>query len=575
MTGVDKVRLGIYLRVSSEDQAERGTIATQADQVDRWLVAHPEFTEVDRYADDGVSGMIPLASRPHGGRLVRDAAVGRVDAIIVYKVDRLGREAIDVMGTKRLLLSLGIRLLSVVEGEPDLLGYDVQAVVGDHYRREFLRKSADGMARAASEGRYTGGVIPYGFRVEGLKQNARLVPDETHVSESLTAAGVVRRIYDRLGLGQVSCGIVADELNALGVPTHYARDGRGIRGKRTRGLWTAGRIRNLVINAVYAGDLQYGRRTAKRDRAVISAAIEGLVSPALWFATQETLARNRRVVKNSTRAYLLRGVVHCSECGLTYVGSQGQAGIGWYRCGGRNRDRGPLQGRCTGPMVRTESLDPIIWADIDRWLRNPGEVIEALAQEHEGGAAIAEAEAITIRRALAALDAQKATAINLAVRGMAPETDLQPELERITAERSRLEARLAAVDGPGTAELPDSATDLLSQVRARLDGGLPIAAQQEIVRLLVGRIVIHGETDANSKKSIRVVVDYRFPDALHVDTGRDSSRRSTGSGPAGSASGRPGRSPPGPPRAAGGVPRGRPGRIQAARRGTGRPGAPG
>lgn len=100
-----------------------------------------------------------MAQRPNGGRLVRDAAAGRLDAVLVYRVDRLGRDAVDLLGVRRLLDSLGVRLLSVVEGEPDLLGYDVQAVVGDHYRREFLRKSADGMNRAAREGRYTGGIV--------------------------------------------------------------------------------------------------------------------------------------------------------------------------------------------------------------------------------------------------------------------------------------------------------------------------------------------------------------------------------------------------------------------------------
>jgi site-specific DNA recombinase len=567
MTGTQ--RLGIYMRVSSDDQADRGTIQTQADQVDRWLRAHPSFEDVDRYSDDGVSGMVPLSQRPNGGRLIRDAAAGRLDAVLVYQVDRLGRNAIDLLGVRRLLETLNVRLLSVVEGEPDLLGFDVQAVVGDHYRREFLRRSADGMARAAQEGRYTGGIVPYGFRVEGKKQTARLVPDEVPVAGELTAAGVIRRIFDRLGLGHASCPVVADELNALGVPTHYARDCRGIRGARTRGRWTAARIRNMTINPVYAGDLQYGRRTTKRDRAVISAPIEGLVSRALWQAAQETLARNRRVVKNSTRAYLLRGAIRCAECGLTYVGSQGQKGVGWYRCGGRNRDRGPLLGRCIGPMVRTEALDPVVWADLERLLRNPGDVLDDLAQERDGGAAVAEAEAITLRRALARLDDEQGRAINLVVRGTLPDSALQPEFDRIQAERARLEARLAAVDGPGAPGLPDSAIDLLSDVRARLDATLPIEAQQEIVRLLVGRIVVHRDVDAEGKKVVRAVVDYRFPGALLVDTDTDSWRRRAGSGRAGREIDRPARLPPAPPPAVVEAPRARPARIPAARRGTG------
>jgi hypothetical protein len=77
----------------------------------------------------------------------------------------------------------------------------------------------------------------------------------------------------------------------------------------------------------------------------------------------------------------------------------------------------------------------------------------------------------------------------------------------------------------GRRTLPHSATDLLAEVRARLDVGLPIEALQEIVRLLVGRIVVHRDTDSEGKPSVRAVVEYRFPAALHVNTGTGSSRR--------------------------------------------------
>jgi pimeloyl-ACP methyl ester carboxylesterase len=91
---------------------------------------------------------------------------------------------------RRRLDALGIKLVSVVEGQPDLLGYDVQAVVADHYRREFARRSADGMNRAAREGRYCGGIVPLGYRIAGRKQTARLVPDETEIWQGLSAAGM-------------------------------------------------------------------------------------------------------------------------------------------------------------------------------------------------------------------------------------------------------------------------------------------------------------------------------------------------------------------------------------------------
>ncbi len=525
MTLAPRRRIAIYERVSSADQRERETIKTQTDALDARLAAEPGIEIVARFADDGWSGMKPLAERPGGRELLAAADAGRFDELWLYRVDRLGRGLADTAAMGRRLEGRGTTVVTVQEGRLTPFMFDLFAMLAQNEHRVFHQRSGDGMTRAAKEGRYTGGVVPYGYRVEGQKQLAHYVLDETDVTGELTAAGVVRQIYNRLGLSHVSCAVVADELNALSVPTHYARSGRGIRGARTQGRWTAGRIRNMVVNPVYAGDLQYGRRTTKGDRAVISASIEGLVSPALWQAAQETLARNRRVVKNSPRAYLLRGVIHCAACGLTYVGSQAQKGVGWYRCGGRNRDRGPLLGRCTGPSVRTDALDPIVWDDVERWLRDPGAVLDELASERDGGAAVAEAESILLGRALARVEAEHGRAISLVVKGTLPETALQPELDRIAAERSHLEARLTAVAAPGVATLTDSAIGLLDEVRARLEAGLPVEARQEIVRLLVGRISIHGETEADGKKSVRAVVEYRFPAALNVDTGTGSSPR--------------------------------------------------
>jgi hypothetical protein len=128
-------RVATYERVSSEDQRERETIRTQTDELARSLARDARVELIERYVDDGVSGMIPLAERPAGGRLMRDAAAGRFRELHVYKFDRLGRDAVDLLVVRRRLMELGLRVISVVEAEPDLLSYDVQAVVADHARR--------------------------------------------------------------------------------------------------------------------------------------------------------------------------------------------------------------------------------------------------------------------------------------------------------------------------------------------------------------------------------------------------------------------------------------------------------
>ena len=567
-TGVRRV--ATYERVSSEDQRERETIKTQTDEIARRLASQPGLELVGRYVDDGVSGTIPIAERPDGRRLLQDAVAGRFEELWVYKVDRLGRDAVDLLVVRRRLDALGIALVSVVEGQPDLLGYDVQAVVADHYRREFARRSADGMNRAAREGRYTGGIRPSGYRVEGHQATARLVPDEAIVWGDLTAAGLVRQIYEWLALSGWSCRRVANELNALGVPASYARDGRGVRGKNTQNLWRAGRIRNLLVNPVYKGQLQYGRRTDKREREVIAAPIEGLVSPTLWQAAQDALAANRRCAKNSGHVYILRGVIRCGICGLTFAGSMDRWG-GRYRCNGELVERGPIVGRCPSCSVKVDAVEPLVWADIERFLRDPGDILDDLeaGRERDAEGAVAAAESITLGRALETFEAERERAVSLVVRGVLTEADLRVELERIETGRAELGRRVDALRATESPAPTQEAVDALTRVRERLDAGLTPAEMAEIVRLLV-RAVVYTDVGEDGKKHARIAIEYRFPNPapLVVPT-----RTGTGSWPraAGTLRGRPrparrGLSPRARLRSAGAAPPAWLCRIRAARR---------
>ena len=525
-------RVATYGRVSSDDQRERETIKTQTDELARSLALNPGVVVVGNFTDDGISGTIPLPDRPGGARLMAAAAAGLIDEVHVLRLDRLGRDEIDRFVIYHRLRELHVRIVSVLEGIPDAFTYGIHTVVDGEARRRFLELTALGLARAARAGRYCGGIVPFGYRSEGLKETARLVPDHTAVWADKSAADLVRDIYERIGLRGQSCRVVAREFNALGVPTHYTRDGRGVRGKATQGLWRAGRIRNLVVNPVYRGELQYGRRidqrgekTERTGHEIISAAIEGLVFPALWHAAQDALTGNRRMARNTHRVYLLKGAMNCGICGLTYCGSWSKE-FGWYRCGGQLKERGPIPGKCLGVSVRTDKVEPAIWADIEAWMRNPGDVLDALdgAGEREAQDALAYAESITLTRALDGLETQRKQVLALSIRGHLHYNELEVELDRIEGEATGLRSRLAAAEAPVGDVVPQEVRDTLSEIRARLDAGLTDSQRQEIVRLLA-KVVINTTID-DGKKTAKAVVTYRFPGVsqgvVNTFTGTDS-----------------------------------------------------
>jgi len=515
-------RVATYERVSSDDQRERETIKTQTEEIARRLLGDPNLHLIHRYVDDGVSGTIPLAERPAGRRLLEDAARGLFEEVWVLKLDRLGRDDVDPLVVRRDLERLGVKIVAVLENIGSPLEFAIRVAFAAEERRTFLARSAAGMNRAAREGRYCGGIRPYGYRVEGQRHQAKPVPDDTIVWGDMTAAGVMQRMYRRSAIDQWSCPKIAEEFNDLGIPTAYQRDGRGVRGKRTQGKWRAGRIRNMLIQPIYRGELQYGRRSSQPGgREVVTGRVEPLVSDEIWYAAQETLARNRIMAKNTRRVYLLRGIIRCAVCGLTYVGTT-SSGTVWYRCDGQLLRRGPVEGRCIAKAVNGHYLQPRVWADVEAFLRDPGTIVHELETEFggDGQKAIAEAESITLTAALRDLEEQQDRAIDLHIRGRLDAQTLDAQLDRIASDRAEIERRLATLHTDMAEEEPPLTPDILAELRRRLDEGLSDEERQEIVRLLV-RITVHTEI-RDGKKHARAVVEYRFPSVGETFTGTGS-----------------------------------------------------
>lgn len=514
-----KKLIATYERVSSEDQRERQTIKTQTQELARRLEYEPGVELVERYVDDGISGKVPMAERPAGRRLLQDAARGRFEEVWVYKIDRLGRDDVDPLIVWRDLEHLGVKVHSVTEGVSSPFEYHIRVAMAAEERRTFLARSAAGIERAAREGRYCGGVRSYGYMIVG----SRPVPSDAVIWGDWTAVDVVVWIYERLALDGWSCTRVAEDLNRKGVPTHSRSEGGGVRGKRTRGVWTAGRIRNLVIQPIYRGELQYGRR-AKKPREVISARAEPLVSQELWDAAQETLKKNRLMAKNTDRVYLLRGIARCDLCGKKYSGSWTKRDGVRYRCNGCTMFRQLQAEKCPARSFRGSDLEPVIWADIERWLRNPGEILEELAAEQTGpsAAAICEAERTTLEAALAQRRAEKDRLLDAYQAGAVPLPELKPRMEAVDGQVRALELQLEELQAEAPRPEPVD-EDLLAEIRRRLGDGLDDRQRQEIVSLLAD-IVMKTEIDGEGRKTLKAVVTYKFAVAADACTGRGSWR---------------------------------------------------
>ena len=101
-------QIALYLRVSSEEQRERETIQIQREFLEQYCQLYG-LEVADVYEDDGVSGTIPLHERPDGRRLLEDAKQEKFGAVLVSKLDRLGRTLLVIVDAHDRLQGAGWR----------------------------------------------------------------------------------------------------------------------------------------------------------------------------------------------------------------------------------------------------------------------------------------------------------------------------------------------------------------------------------------------------------------------------------------------------------------------------------
>lgn len=543
------MKAAIYLRVSSEEQRERQTILTQRNLAERYCILN-EITIYSWYADDGVSGTIPLDQRPEGLRLIQDAKDSKFDTIYIYRIDRLGRDPRLILNAVNDLELLGVQVKSMTEPfdttSPSgrFLLTTLSGVAG--FERDVLiQRSIEGTNRLAREGVWLGGIVTYGYQVVGKSKDSRLVVSEQHIPGFLLSeADVVRLIYRLTVEEHKSCLAIADHLNALGIPPTYVRDGREVtRGKRkatTSGIWRAGRIRNMIVNSTYKGIHQYGRRTNKQ-REIIEREVPAIVSVDTWAQAQVVLHEHMLFSdRNATRSYLLRGIIKCGLCGLTFIGTahptykDKSIDHSYYVCNGKHQARGiyGAQGKkCPSKAVNGEVLEAAVWQDIESFLLNPGDVLEKMAARMRSQAGETERlrnEIAGHQQTLLTKIAEKDTVITLFRRGRIDDRALDRQLDQIQQEEAGLEALIGQLQEQISSvqvieQSLRSAEGMLQSLCQRL-GEEPLTwkLKRQLVETLVERICVETFENEAGKKETKTTVTYRFGASTATGTGKDS-----------------------------------------------------
>ena len=102
-------RVAIYARVSTEHEAQISALGNQIQYYDEKLKQHPDWTLVERYIDEGITGT-SIHKRPNFLRMLKDAESGKFDLIVTREVSRFARNTVDTLQETRKLKKMGVEV---------------------------------------------------------------------------------------------------------------------------------------------------------------------------------------------------------------------------------------------------------------------------------------------------------------------------------------------------------------------------------------------------------------------------------------------------------------------------------
>lgn len=301
----------IYARYSPGPHQTEQSIEGQVAECQEYA-ARNGIQIVEIYADRRVSGK-GVEGRWEFQRMLKDAEAGKFEAVIVWKIDRFGRNRQDIALAKMKLKKAGVRLMyaaeAVPEGPEGIVLESVLEGIAEYYSAELRQKIIRGERETVKKGLYTGAPLPIGYKAV----DRRVVVDPE-------TAPLVVEVFERYAQGAKVKDLV-DFMNDQGFV--------GSRGSKAK----PGTIYRMLRNKRYLGIFdQYG----------IELRIEPIISEELFEAVAAKFpTKHQNAAGRASTDFRLSCKCFCQYCGTMLVGESGRGRRGvvyyYYKCGARKR----------------------------------------------------------------------------------------------------------------------------------------------------------------------------------------------------------------------------------------------
>ncbi len=317
----------LYMRVSTTMQVEGYSLEAQKDRLTKY--ANFQHMEIVReYCDAGKSGK-NITGRPEFSQMLQDVADDRdgVDYILVFKLSRFGRNAADVLNSLQYIQDFGVNLICVEDGidsskDSGKLTITVLSAVAEIERENILVQTMEGRKQKAREGKWNGGLAPFGYIIDSKEDTLVIAPDE---------AEIVKIIFKKYVNEDMGIDAICNYLNQHGYEKRKGRDFE-------LNYFTRGLIVNILDNPVYTGKIAYGKSKTQKvkgtrdqyhrvkvdDYLLADGKHDAIINENLWEEAQQKRKENS-VKWNKTHSleheHILSGIIKCPLCGTGMAGT--------------------------------------------------------------------------------------------------------------------------------------------------------------------------------------------------------------------------------------------------------------
>ena len=315
----------LYERLSRDDelQGESNSISNQKQMLEDFARRNG-LPNPTHFTDDGISGT--RFDRPGFLAMMEEVEAGRVEAIVIKDMSRLGRDYLKVGQVMEVLRQRGVRLIAINDGVDSLKGDDdftpFRNIMNEFYARDTSRKIRSVFKSKGMSGKHLTGTVIYGYLWDEKREHW-LVDEE--------AAEVVRRIFsltlEGYGPYQIACKLSADRIEIPVV--HLARFNEGVnRSKPVKDPygWGSSTIVNILKKREYLGHtINFKTRKHFKDKkshyvsedewTIFENTHEAIIDQQTFDLVQKIRSNVRRYPNGWGEAAPLTGLLYCADCG--------------------------------------------------------------------------------------------------------------------------------------------------------------------------------------------------------------------------------------------------------------------